>query len=315
MKDVQRLTRRIAAFSCFISKSSERCHLFFNTLHKSKSFEWTPTCEEAINQLKRYLTSPLLFSKPKDGETLYIYLAVSETTVSVVLIRKEEGKQLPVYYVSRALLDTETRYTELKKLALALVIAAKKLRLYFQCHPIIVLTTFPLNTILHKPELPGRLTKWAVELNEFNITFLPQTAIKSQVLVDFIVDFTPNIHEQAKKELFCMTEGAQLGMWTLHVDGLRNFKGCGLGMVLTYLDGDVLERSISYGFKATNNEAEYEAIIACLNLAKEMGVQRLTVCSNSQLVINQMQGHYQARDNKMIAYLDIVKTLTASFQE
>ena len=210
--------------SCFIFKSSKRCHIFFNTLRKSKSFEWTPACEEALNQLKRYLTSPPLLSKPKDRETLYIYLAVSEIVVSAVLIREEEGKQLPVYNVSRALLDAENKYIELEKLALTLVLAAKKLQPYFQCHSIIVLTMFPLKTILHKPELSGRLIKWAVKLNEFDISFQPRTAIKLQVLANFIVNFTPNILEQAEKELLCMTEGAQLGMWTLHMDDLSNFK-------------------------------------------------------------------------------------------
>ena len=96
IKDVQRLTRRIVAFNHFISKSSKRCHLFFNTLRKSKSFEWAPAYADALNQLKRYLTSPLLLLKPKDGETFYIYLVVSETTVSMVLIREEGGKQLLV---------------------------------------------------------------------------------------------------------------------------------------------------------------------------------------------------------------------------
>ncbi|KAL5578660.1 hypothetical protein UlMin_011102 [Ulmus minor] len=76
--DVQRLTGRVAALSRFISRSSEKCHLFFNTLRKSKDFEWTPACEQALQDLKRYLTSPPLLSKPKDGEQLYIYLAVSE---------------------------------------------------------------------------------------------------------------------------------------------------------------------------------------------------------------------------------------------
>ena len=83
-----------------------------------------------------------------------------------------------------------------------------------------------------------------------------------------------------------MTEGAQLGMWTLHMDGSSNIKGSGLGLVLTSLDRDMVERSINYGFKATNNEAEYEGMIAGLSLAKDIGAQRLTVCSDSQLVIN-----------------------------
>ena len=193
-------------------------------LRKSKSFEWTSACEEALSQLKRYLTSPPLLLKPKDRETLYIYLAVLEVAVSAVLIWEEESKQLPVYYVTRALLDAETRYTKLEKLALVLVMAARKLHPYFQCHLITVLTIFPFKTILHKPKLSRRFTKWAVELSEFDITFQPQTTIKSQVLANFIVDFIPNIYEQAEKELFCKTEGPQLETWTLHVDGSSNFK-------------------------------------------------------------------------------------------
>jgi len=110
IRDVQRLTGRVAALSRFISRSSEKCHLFFSTLRKSKDFEWTPACEQALQDLKRYLTSPPFLSKPKDGEQLYIYLAVSKGAVSAVLVR-EEDKQFPVYYVSKSLLDAETRYT------------------------------------------------------------------------------------------------------------------------------------------------------------------------------------------------------------
>ncbi|KAL5561188.1 hypothetical protein UlMin_030935 [Ulmus minor] len=149
IRDVQRLAGRVAALSRFISRSSEKCHLFFSTLRKSKDFEWTQACEQALQDLKRYLTSPPLLSKPKDGEQLYIYLVVSKGAVSAVLVREEEGKQFTVYYVSKSMLDAETRYTQLEKLALALVTAARKLRPYFQCHPITVLTTYPLKSILH----------------------------------------------------------------------------------------------------------------------------------------------------------------------
>ena len=108
VRDVQRLAGRVAALSRFISHSSEKCHLFFSTLRKSKDFEWTPTCEQALQDLKKYLTSPPLLSRPKDREQLFIYLVVSKGAVSVVLIREEEGKQFPVYYVSKSLLGHAT---------------------------------------------------------------------------------------------------------------------------------------------------------------------------------------------------------------
>ncbi|KAL5843565.1 hypothetical protein ACOSQ4_009523 [Xanthoceras sorbifolium] len=205
IKDVQKLTGRLAALNRFISKSSEKCKHFFDVLRKSKSFDWNQTSEDAFQNIKRYLVDPPLLSKPKEGEKLLLYLAVSETAISAVLVREEDGKQLLVYYINKTLLDAETRYTQLEKLAIALVTAAHKLRPYFQCHTISVLTTFPLKNILHKPELSGRLVKWTVELSEYDVNYQPCTAIKSQVLEDFIADFTPEILQQAEEELCTMS--------------------------------------------------------------------------------------------------------------
>ncbi|KAK0592411.1 hypothetical protein LWI29_018735 [Acer saccharum] len=313
MKDVQKLTGRVAALNRFISKSSEKCLPFFNILRKNKAFEWNDDCEKALQDLKTYLKSPPLLSKPKDNEVLFIYLAVSNTAVSAVLVREEESIQHPVYYVSKTLLDAETRYSRLEKLALALVMAARKLRPYFQCHSIKVLTAYPLKNILHKPELSGRLTKWAVELSEYDISFHPRSAMKSQVLADFIADFTPGESVQAEQELVALT--ITTGIWTLSVDGSSSIKGSGLGLVLESPHGDILEQSIHCGFHATNNEAEYEALIAGLDLAKSLSVKIIKVRSDSQLVVRQVNGTYEARDQRMSAYLNKVKQLQSTFDE
>ena len=91
-----------------------------------------------------------------------------------------------------------------------------------------VLTTFPLKGILNKPELSSKLTKWVVELSEYDIYFQPRTAIKSQVLVDFIVVFTPNAQTQADKELLSLTNHPS-SKWTLLVDASSNVNGTGFG--------------------------------------------------------------------------------------
>lgn len=91
--------------------------------------------------------------------------------MSAVLVREEGIRQLPIYYVSKALLDEETRYSHLEKLALALMVAARKLRPYFLAHPVVVITSYPIKLVLHKPEIYGRLDKWAVELGEYDIIF------------------------------------------------------------------------------------------------------------------------------------------------
>ncbi|XP_077232629.1 uncharacterized protein LOC143869981 [Tasmannia lanceolata] len=110
--------------------------------------------------------------------------------VAAVLVREESHQQRPIYYVSKVLHYAETRYQRVEKLVYALVMAARKLRLYFQAHTIKVLTGQPLRQILHRPDTSGRLVKWAVELSEFDIKYLPRPAIKAQVLADFITECT-----------------------------------------------------------------------------------------------------------------------------
>lgn len=94
--------------------------------------------------------APLL-SKQKDGKTLFVYLAISEYATSVALIREDEGIQFRVYYVSKRMLDAETRYSNIKKLAYALILASRKLRPCFQAHKIEVHTAYPLRQVIHKP--------------------------------------------------------------------------------------------------------------------------------------------------------------------
>ena len=134
----------MAALSHFVSRSTDKCQPFFEVLKGSKKFEWTEKCEQAFQELKKHLGSPPLLSKPKSGEKLYLYLAISKYATSAALIREEENVQRPVYYVSKRLLDAETRYPEMEKLALALVIASRKLRPYFHAHSIEVFTNYPL---------------------------------------------------------------------------------------------------------------------------------------------------------------------------
>ena len=105
--------------------------------------------------------------------------------------------------------------------------------------PITVLTTYPLKSILHKSELSGRLTKWIIELIEYDITFQPCTALKSQVLDDFITYFTPNVTPQVDKELLNLIERSK-SKWTLTVDGSSNVNRAGIDLVLTSPEGDLI---------------------------------------------------------------------------
>ena len=100
IKEVQSLIGKVAALNRFVSKATDKCLPFFKTL--KKAFAWTKECETVLQELKHYLSNPPLLSPSKEGEDLFLYLAVSVTTVSAALIREENKVQLPVYYVSQA---------------------------------------------------------------------------------------------------------------------------------------------------------------------------------------------------------------------
>ncbi|XP_074298268.1 uncharacterized protein LOC141629110 [Silene latifolia] len=153
------------------------------------------------------------------------------------------------------------QYTSLEKLVLALVTASYKLRPYFESHTISVITNYPLKTIMRKPELSGRMAKWSVHLSGYDLKFEPRTAIKSQALADFVSDFCPALQTQAEQDILNLEEDKGEQVWELHVDGASNAKGAGVGLVLKSPQGDHIVQAVRCEFKATNNEAEYEALI------------------------------------------------------
>ncbi|XP_013699878.2 uncharacterized protein LOC106403608 [Brassica napus] len=239
--------------------------------------------------------------------------SVFEHTVSAVLVREKGNKQLPIYYVSKALLDAEIRNSHIEKLAIALIVA-RKIRLYFQAHPIVVVTSFPVKFVLHKPKVSGRLAKWAVELGEYDVIFRPATAIKSQVLADFVAEFSPTLFPALEQEVRLRGEAKEEEEWILHVDGNSNVGGAGVGIVLTSPTGNTASRAVRCNFKATKNKSEYEALIAGLTLTHQMGAESIQVFGDSQLIINQVQGEYQAKDDSMIQYLAVTQRLIKKFK-
>ena len=129
------------------------------------------------------MSSPLLLVTPILGEELFLYLAVSQHVISAVVVRVEGIQHLAIFYVSKTLLGAETRYLPLEKLALALMMASRKLSHYFHAYTIIVLTSFPLIALFERAKFFVRILKWAVELGQYNIKFQPRTAITAQAFV------------------------------------------------------------------------------------------------------------------------------------
>ena len=188
-KMVQQLTGRLAALGRFISWFTDRLKSFFITLKGANQTGWNEECDKALTAIKQYLAEPLVLASLEADETLLVYLAVSNVSVSVALFKEDENrKQRPIFFVSKSLANAETRYSHLEQAALALQVEIKKLRQYFQAHPIVVLTYLPLRSTIHKLDLSGWMARWAIKLSEFSIQYKPRLAKKGQVMADFLAE-------------------------------------------------------------------------------------------------------------------------------
>ena len=276
-KGIQQLIGRLAALGRFISRFTDRLKPFFTTLRGGNWAEWNEECHRAFVEIKQYLTEPPILVSPEAGDTLYLYISPSNISISAALFKEcGDAKLRPVFFVSKSLTDAETRYNHLERVALALWTAAQKLRPYFQAHPVVV-TDLPLRGTIHKPDMSGRMARWAMELSEYGIQYKPNLSKKGQVLADFLSEIPQPDTCSDKK-----------GWWTLCVDKASKQTGAGIGLQLTSLTGESIEQAVWLGFSATNKELEYEAMIAGLELALAMGTDSLSIQSNAQLVVGRV---------------------------
>ncbi|XP_034197316.1 uncharacterized protein LOC117612783, partial [Prunus dulcis] len=253
---------------------------------------------ELLSFMDAYSGYNQIFMHPPDSEhTAFI----TDKGLYCYNVMPFEKAELPIFYVSKALQSAELRYPPLEQLALALVVSARRLRPYCQAHGIKVLTNQPLRQVLQKSKISGRLIKWAIELEEFDIQIVLRPAEKGQAVADFISELTPSTAQSTPEA-------------GLHVDGSANQQGCGAGLVLTTPDGLKIEYALRFNFRTSNNEAEYEALLAGLRLAKSMNAKQIRIHSDSQLIVNQVTADFAAKDASMHAYLSTAHQLLQSFQ-
>nr|XP_043625708.1 uncharacterized protein LOC122597141 [Erigeron canadensis] len=285
LKEVQSLNGKLAALHRFLSKSADRTLSFFQTLMgclEKQHFKWTEQAQKAFTELKNYICQLPTMTAPEPRETLQMYLAASEETISAVLITKRKGTQQPA-------------------------------------HPIQVLTDKPIKQVLTKPEASGRLAKWAIELGEHEIDFKPRNSIKGQILADFLAE-VPTVGAKNKRKADSIAkkeepeEHESKNTWKLFTDGASCADGSGAGLILTNPDGQEFSYALRFEFKASNNAAEYEALLAGLRIAKQMKVKHIHACVESQIVAFQVDGTYEAKEPTMKKYLEKVRQIRQSFE-
>jgi hypothetical protein len=228
---------------------------------------------------------------------------------TVLVAEREEGQAYPiqrlVYYVSEVLANAKTCYTQPQKLLYALLNMSRKLRRYFQAHKIVVPSSFPLGEIICNRDASGRIVKWSVELGEFEIEFCPRQAMKSQILSDFVSEWT-EIQMSPLKE--------RPEHWIMYFDGTLNLEGAGADVLLISPHGEQLKYVLQIHYKASNNGAEYEALIHRLRIAMSLGIKRLQAFGDSKVVIEQVNKEWDCVKDTMDAYCAEIYKLEGHFE-
>jgi ribonuclease HI len=310
LKGVQKVLGCLAALSRFISRLGEKGLPLYRLLKKHERFSWTAEAQEALDKLKATLAHAAILTLPQDGEPLYLYVAATTQVVSAVIVveRTEEGHALsvqrPVYYISEVLSETKARYPQVQKLLYAVVLARRKLRHYFEAHPVTVVSSFPLGEIIRNPDAAGKIAKWSVELMGETLAYAPRKAIKSQILADFVVEWTDTQLPPPQIQAEC---------WTLYFDGSVMKTGAGAVLLFVSPLGEHMRCAACLHFPASNNMAEYEALLCGLKIVIETGIKRLDVRGDSQLMIDQVMKNASCHDDKMEAYCKAVRALEDKF--
>jgi ribonuclease HI len=250
---------------------------------------------------------------PEPKSPLLLYVSASNSVVSKVLVqeKEEEGKlkQIPVYFASEALSGSKIFYSELEKIAYAVIMAARKLRHYFEGHRIRVITNQSLSDLFANREASTRIIKWDTELSEYVVDFERRSAIKSQVLTDFIVDWTSptqNFEENIPEP------------WIVQCDGAWCYKGVGISAVVTSPMGVVIRYAARLVFvndeHSTNNITEYEALLLALRKMKALGQQTFIIRTDSKVIQEHIKKESEARNPVLMKYLEKVREMEKHFK-
>jgi hypothetical protein len=170
LRDVQKFAGCLASLSRFVSRLGEKAIPLYQLMKKRDHFVWSQRTDDAFNDLKRALSTAPILAAPAPREPMLLYIAATPRVISVVIVveRTEEGKELPVqrpvYYLSEVLTLSKQNYPHYQKVAYGVYMTARKLKHYFEEHPITVVSTTPLSEIIGCKDATGRVAKWAIEL-------------------------------------------------------------------------------------------------------------------------------------------------------
>jgi ribonuclease HI len=303
--ELQYLLGKINFIRRFILNLSEKV-LPFSPLLKLKNdqeFKWGDIQQKAFEEIKEYMKSPSVLVPPQSGKPFMLYVAADNQTIGSALMQEFEEKERVVFNLSRRLLDPETRYSPIEKLCLCLYFPCTKLRHYLLSTECTVVSKADvIKHMLYMPILNGRMGKWILALSKFDLRFESAKAVKGQIIADFITQH----HKPSIGYLEVMS-------WTLFFNGSSCKQGGGIGIVIISPQGASFEFAFQIEPTVINNQAEYEAILKGLQLLQEVKADSVEIFGDSRLVINQLIGLYECKDDILKTYHDRCRALLDGF--
>ncbi|XP_070677927.1 uncharacterized protein [Malus domestica] len=295
-----------------------RCQPFSRLMKKDVPFVWDEACHNAFESIKKYLSSPPVLGAPVPGKPLILYIAAQESSIGALLAQENESqKERALYYLSRTLTGAELNYSPIEKMCLALVFAIQKLRHYMHAYTIhLVAKADPVKYIMSKPVLTGRLAKWALLLNQYEIIYVPAKAVKGQALADFLADhpipadwkISDDLPDEEVFYIYIFPT------WTMFFDGSARADGAGAGVVFMSPQRHILPYSFQLSELCSNNVAEYQALIIGLQMVINMGITALEIFGDSKLIINQLLTEYEVKKDDLIPYFRLATQLLQEFE-
>jgi hypothetical protein len=276
--EVQKFLGKVNYLRRFISNLARKIDAFTPILRlkNDTEFTWGAEQQEAFDLIRKYLSLAPILKAPQVGVPFRLYIAAEDKVIGVVLTQETGGKEHVVTYLSRRLVDAETRYTFIEKLCLCLFYTCTKCRCYLlSSHCTVSGQADVIKYMLLNPIMSGRIGKWTYALIEYDLAYEPLKSMRGQVVVDFIIEH--RIDDTHKLDISYLT----ITPWILYFDGLVCDEGQGIGIMI------VSPSNVSFDFSSrlktycTNNQAEYEALLFGLELLNCMGIKHVKAFGDS----------------------------------
>ncbi|KAL0345464.1 UNVERIFIED_CONTAM: Transposon Tf2-12 polyprotein [Sesamum radiatum] len=275
LKELRSLQGNLAFIRRFISNLGGRCQPFNHLMKKDGPFQWDEGCQNAFESIKRHLLNPPVLGAPTLGKPLILYIAAQERSIGALMAQENEE--------------------------------GKEKALYY------LSKTLTENEL--KPVLSGRLAKWSIVFNQYEIEYVPQKAIKGQALANFLADHPMPAEWEISddfpdEDVFSIEI---LPAWTMFFAGAARTDGAGAGVVFVSPEKQVLTYSIVLNELCSNNVTEYQALIIGLQMASEMGIIEMEVYGDSKLIINQLLNIYEVKKEDLVPFFRQASHLLKSF--